>query len=167
MYRVYLCLPGTHLKIVIYLLFMFIFLYLGAKTNPAFQCYYAQKDPELCQECTGETHYYQRRQSRCCQLGCHPGMFFFLCGRCVVMGLADSTLSFEKPYDVKMNWTVLCFFVRAQEVEYVKEEAKMVYLLECLQKTPPPVSNSSYYDSDTPKRNLRHFKSNKPLFTSH
>lgn len=27
-----------------------------------------------------------------------------------------------------------------QEVEYVKEEAKMVYLLECLQKTPPPVS---------------------------
>mmetsp|Transcript_21488 Transcript_21488/g.72320 ORF Transcript_21488/g.72320 Transcript_21488/m.72320 type:complete len:589 (-) Transcript_21488:47-1813(-) len=26
-----------------------------------------------------------------------------------------------------------------QEVEYVKEEAKTVYLLECLQKTPPPV----------------------------
>ena len=26
-----------------------------------------------------------------------------------------------------------------QEVEYVKQEAKMVYLLECLQKTPPPV----------------------------
>nr|XP_039273315.1 probable ATP-dependent RNA helicase DDX41 [Styela clava] len=26
-----------------------------------------------------------------------------------------------------------------QEVEYVKEEAKVVYLLECLQKTPPPV----------------------------
>uniref|UniRef100_A0A8C2ILB1 Probable ATP-dependent RNA helicase DDX41 n=1 Tax=Cyprinus carpio TaxID=7962 RepID=A0A8C2ILB1_CYPCA len=26
-----------------------------------------------------------------------------------------------------------------QEVEYVKEEAKMVYLLECLQKSPPPV----------------------------
>jgi len=28
-----------------------------------------------------------------------------------------------------------------QEVEYVKEEAKIVYLLECLQKTPPPVSD--------------------------
>ena len=28
---------------------------------------------------------------------------------------------------------------RLQEVEYVKEEAKMVYLLECLQKTSPPV----------------------------
>lgn len=28
-----------------------------------------------------------------------------------------------------------------QEVEYVKQEAKMVYLLECLQKTPPPVSD--------------------------
>lgn len=26
-----------------------------------------------------------------------------------------------------------------QEVEYVKEEAKLVYLLECLQKTAPPV----------------------------
>lgn len=26
-------------------------------------------------------------------------------------------------------------------MEYVKEEAKMVYLLECLQKTPPPVSS--------------------------
>jgi ATP-dependent RNA helicase DDX41 len=26
-----------------------------------------------------------------------------------------------------------------QEVEYVKQEAKMVYLLECLQKTGPPV----------------------------
>lgn len=27
-----------------------------------------------------------------------------------------------------------------QEVEYVKQEAKIVYLLECLQKTAPPVS---------------------------
>ena len=27
-----------------------------------------------------------------------------------------------------------------QEVEYVKQEAKIIYLLECLQKTPPPVS---------------------------
>ena len=27
-----------------------------------------------------------------------------------------------------------------QDVEYVKQEAKMVYILECLQKTPPPVS---------------------------
>ena len=27
-----------------------------------------------------------------------------------------------------------------QEVDYVKQEAKVVYLLECLQKTPPPVS---------------------------
>merc|ERR1719217_2030407 len=26
-----------------------------------------------------------------------------------------------------------------QEVEYVKQEAKLVYLLQCLQKTPPPV----------------------------
>ena len=27
----------------------------------------------------------------------------------------------------------------SQEVEYVKQEAKLVYLLECLQKTAPPV----------------------------
>jgi ATP-dependent RNA helicase DDX41 len=27
-----------------------------------------------------------------------------------------------------------------QEVEYVKQEAKIVYILECLQKTAPPVS---------------------------
>ena len=26
-----------------------------------------------------------------------------------------------------------------QEVEYVKQDAKIMYLLECLQKTPPPV----------------------------
>jgi superfamily II DNA/RNA helicase len=38
-----------------------------------------------------------------------------------------------------------------QEVEYVKQEAKMVYLLECLQKTPPPVSRClfSLIDTDT------------------
>lgn len=30
-----------------------------------------------------------------------------------------------------------------QEVEYVKQDAKMVYLLECLQKTPPPVKQYS------------------------
>lgn len=32
-----------------------------------------------------------------------------------------------------------------QEVEYVKQEAKIVYLLECLQKTPPPVSRPFLY----------------------
>lgn len=46
-------------------------------------------------------------------------------------------------------------FMRVQEVEYVKEEAKMVYLLECLQKTPPPVStyrdSCTSYDTDVPK----------------
>ena len=31
-----------------------------------------------------------------------------------------------------------------QEVEYVKQEAKMVYILECLQKTPPPVSSREF-----------------------
>merc|ERR1711957_733843 len=44
-------------------------------------------------------------------------------------------------------WTQSSSFGRAgaanldviQEVEYVKQEAKLVYLLKCLQKTPPPV----------------------------
>lgn len=40
-----------------------------------------------------------------------------------------------------------------QEVEYVKEEAKMVYLLECLQKTPPPVSALTYHDWQPAKKN--------------
>ena len=29
-----------------------------------------------------------------------------------------------------------------QEVEYVKQEAKIVYLLQCLKKTAPPVSHT-------------------------
>lgn len=33
-----------------------------------------------------------------------------------------------------------------QEVEYVKQEAKMVYILECLQKTPPPVRTHGLVD---------------------
>jgi hypothetical protein len=33
-----------------------------------------------------------------------------------------------------------------QEVEYVKQEAKIVYLLECLQKTAPPVRKSAIID---------------------
>lgn len=32
-----------------------------------------------------------------------------------------------------------------QEVDYVKQEAKVVYLLECLQKTPPPVSDNTFF----------------------
>lgn len=41
-----------------------------------------------------------------------------------------------------------------QEVEYVKEEAKMVYLLECLQKTSPPVSALPFYDEQPSKKNI-------------
>lgn len=38
---------------------------------------------------------------------------------------------------------IACFhFLIQQEVEYVKQEAKIVYLLECLQKTTPPVCTS-------------------------
>lgn len=46
-----------------------------------------------------------------------------------------------------------------QEVEYVKQEAKMVYLLECLQKTPPPVivfsDNKNEVDGALPLRVCR------------
>ena len=45
-----------------------------------------------------------------------------------------------------------------QEVEYVKQEAKMVYLLECLQKTPPPViifsDNKNEVDGELPVSSL-------------
>ncbi len=44
----------------------------------------------------------------------------------------------------KWCFVYLIVCVCVQEVEYVKEEAKMVYLLECLQKTPPPVSASTF-----------------------
>ena len=67
-----------------------------------------------------------------------------------------STVSFHR-CDERANVTIFinpfCFTVTVnvgragaasldviQEVEYVKQEAKIVYLLECLQKTPPPVS---------------------------
>ena len=32
-----------------------------------------------------------------------------------------------------------------QEVEYIKQEAKITFILECLLKTPPPVSHHSYF----------------------
>lgn len=51
-----------------------------------------------------------------------------------------------------------------QEVEYVKEEAKMVYLLECLQKTPPPVSTFTCYDMTCTKNLwLKHVRCYKIL----
>ncbi len=37
-----------------------------------------------------------------------------------------------------------------QEVEYVKQEARVVYLLECLQKTPPPVRLCAEHAELTP-----------------
>lgn len=42
-----------------------------------------------------------------------------------------------------------------QEVEYVKQEAKIIYLLECLQKTPPPVSARHNTDAVKPPPNLQ------------
>lgn len=77
-------------------------------------------------------------------------MLIFLCSGLVLH-------SVHKPTDLKICQTCQTFHVLIclQEVEYVKEEAKMVYLLECLQKTPPPVSISTYYDNDTTKINLK------------
>lgn len=36
-----------------------------------------------------------------------------------------------------------------QEVEYVKQEEKMMFILACLQKTPPPVSSLFEFDHRT------------------
>jgi hypothetical protein len=41
-----------------------------------------------------------------------------------------------------------------QVVEYVKQEAKMVYLLECLQKTPPPVIIFSETKNEVDGKNI-------------
>lgn len=44
-----------------------------------------------------------------------------------------------KPVTVNVGRAGAASMAVIQEVEYVKQEAKIVYLLECLQKTPPPV----------------------------
>ncbi len=44
-----------------------------------------------------------------------------------------------KPIEVNVGRAGAANLDVFQEVEFVKEEAKIVYLLECLQKTPPPV----------------------------
>jgi ATP-dependent RNA helicase DDX41 len=44
-----------------------------------------------------------------------------------------------KPIEVNVGRSGVANLDVRQEVEYVKPDAKMVYLLECLQKTPPPV----------------------------
>ena len=43
------------------------------------------------------------------------------------------------PVLVNIGWVGTANLNVLQVVEYVKQEAKMVYLLECLQKTAPPV----------------------------
>nr|XP_055180861.1 probable ATP-dependent RNA helicase DDX41 isoform X2 [Nyctereutes procyonoides] len=45
----------------------------------------------------------------------------------------------DRMIDMGFEGDIRTIFSYFKEVEYVKEEAKMVYLLECLQKTPPPV----------------------------
>lgn len=50
-----------------------------------------------------------------------------------------ATSSLIKPIVVNVGRAGAASLDVIQEVEYVQQEAKMVYLLECLQKTPPPV----------------------------
>ncbi|KAI1234202.1 hypothetical protein IHE44_0003919 [Lamprotornis superbus] len=53
-----------------------------------------------------------------------------------IQNFAKSAL--VKPITINVGRAGAASLDVVQEVEYVKEEAKMVYLLECLQKTPPP-----------------------------
>uniref|UniRef100_H0XZ99 RNA helicase n=1 Tax=Otolemur garnettii TaxID=30611 RepID=H0XZ99_OTOGA len=53
-----------------------------------------------------------------------------------IQNFAKSAL---KPVTINVGHAGAASLDVIQEVEYVKEEAKMVYLLECLQKTPPSV----------------------------
>ncbi|XP_048585358.1 probable ATP-dependent RNA helicase DDX41 isoform X2 [Nematostella vectensis] len=54
-----------------------------------------------------------------------------------IQNFAKSAL--VKPVTVNVGRAGAASLDVIQEVEYVKQEAKVVYLLECLQKTPPPV----------------------------
>lgn len=45
-----------------------------------------------------------------------------------------------KPVTVNVGRAGAASLDIVQEVEYVKQEAKMVYILQCLRKTSPPVS---------------------------
>jgi len=53
-----------------------------------------------------------------------------------------------------------------QVVEYVKQEAKMVYLLECLQKTPPPVIIFSENKNEVDGTGFSEFICNNKMLTS-
>ena len=64
-----------------------------------------------------------------------------------IQNFAKSAL--VKPITVNVGRAGAASLDVIQEVEYVKQEAKMVYLLECLQKTSPPVSDRKY-QGDTP-----------------
>lgn len=52
-----------------------------------------------------------------------------------------------------------------QEVEYVKQEAKIVYLLECLQKTEPPVLIFAEKKQDVDAIHEYLLLKGKPFFT--
>ena len=51
---------------------------------------------------------------------------------------------------------ILIYSYIPKVVEYVKQEAKMVYLLECLQKTPPPVIVFSENKNEVDDRFILH-----------
>ena len=50
-----------------------------------------------------------------------------------------------KPITVNVGRAGAASLDVVQEVEYIKQEAKIVYLLECLQKTAPPVCNKNFH----------------------
>ncbi|KAI5342903.1 hypothetical protein L3X38_010779 [Prunus dulcis] len=65
---------------------------------------------------------------------------FRLCRREVVSKVVNFAKSaLVKPATVNVGRPGVANFGVIQEVKYVKQEAKFVYLLECLQKTAPPV----------------------------
>ena len=106
-----------------------------AETDPALQCYNAKENSNLCQECFSKARY-----------NLHSCTHLFLDFQCTLALLQQ--YHFGSCCAVFLWYAVTVNVGRAgaasldviQEVEYVKQEAKVVYLLECLQKTPPPVS---------------------------
>jgi superfamily II DNA or RNA helicase len=96
----------------------------GSKANSTFLSHHAKENSELCEVGFGKTHYDKCWTCGCGINECYPG-------------------STPKENNITFDLTNFSFlFIQpkiTQEVEYVKSEAKIVYLLECLQKTQPPV----------------------------
>lgn len=91
----------------------------------------------------------QKRECKCLMQTAHELIVFFLLQGQRQTLLFSATMpkriqnfarsALVKPVTINVGRAGAASMNVIQEVEYVKQEAKIVYLLECLQKTAPPV----------------------------